>query len=103
MADFTEAVEQQMGKAKEGLREFDRQVKEGEKDNLGRVKKEGMSDEEKRREEDPKVKWERGMDTAKDAGSMVIGAGQEVKATAEETSERTSNRLRDAYIKVRLF
>ena len=100
LADVAEVIEGQAGKAKEGLRTLDTQVQEGERDNLGRKKK---TEEEKERDSDPKVKWESGMDTAKDAGSRVIGLGQDAKASAEETANKTTDRVHEAYIKVRLF
>lgn len=100
MADFAEAIEQQAGHTKEGLRSLDTQVQEGDRDNLGRKKK---PEDEQKKDFDPKAQWESGMDTAKYGGSKAIGAGQEVKATAEETADRTGNRLHGAYIKVRLF
>jgi hypothetical protein len=52
------------------------------------------------RDSDPKVRWESGMDTAKDAGSKIIGLGQDAKASVEETASRTSDRVYEAYIKV---
>jgi hypothetical protein len=97
LADFAEVIEGQAGKAKEGLRTLDMQVQEGDRDNLGRKQK---SDEERQRESDPKVRWESGMDTAKDAGSKIIGLGQDAKASVEETATRTSDRVHEAYIKV---
>jgi hypothetical protein len=98
-ADFAEIIEGQVGRAKEGLRTLDIQVQEGERDNLGREQK---SEEERSRESDPKVRWESGIDTAKAAGSKVIGAGQDVSASIEETASRTRDRVYEAYIKVRV-
>lgn len=100
LADFAEVIEGQAGKAKDGLRNLDMQVQDGERDNLGRKNK---SPEEAERDSDPKVQWESGMDTVKDAGTAVIGTGQEVKAKVEDTADRTSTRVHDAYIKVYLI
>ena len=97
LADFAEVIEGQAGKAKEGLRTLDMQVQEGERDNLGRKQK---SEEERERDSDPKVQWESGMDTVKDAGSKMIGAGQDAEASVRETAARTNDRVYEAYIKV---
>ncbi|KAJ6602457.1 hypothetical protein DFH09DRAFT_1270433 [Mycena vulgaris] len=73
LADAAEVVQDQAGRAKDGLRDVEEGVQDGKRDNLGRDKK--RVDEEK----DVRVAFEHGMDTLKDAGSGVIGAGQAAK------------------------
>ncbi|KAH7926366.1 hypothetical protein BV22DRAFT_1009273 [Leucogyrophana mollusca] len=94
-ADFAEAVEVQAARAKEGLREVEEEVQQGERDALGR-----KMEEEAEGEGDARVEFERTMDTVKGVGSKAIGAGQSVKASAEDTANRTSTRLQDAYLKI---
>ncbi|EPQ52477.1 hypothetical protein GLOTRDRAFT_64155 [Gloeophyllum trabeum ATCC 11539] len=93
LADAAEAVEVAASKTKEGLRSLDEDIQEGERDNLGR-KKRKIEDEQP---QDPKAKFEKGMDTAKEYGSSAIGAGQEAKARAENVSKKTSDRLTNSY------
>ncbi|KIJ13173.1 hypothetical protein PAXINDRAFT_163752 [Paxillus involutus ATCC 200175] len=95
MADLAEAIESQAGYAKQSLRELESEVQQGERDPLGRRHK--TQEEE---EADVKVKFEKTMDTVKETGSKAIGVGQSVKASAEETAERTSSRLLEVYYKV---
>ncbi|KIJ60327.1 hypothetical protein HYDPIDRAFT_98881 [Hydnomerulius pinastri MD-312] len=99
IADFAEVIETQAGQAKESLREFDAEVQQGERDILGRKRK-SPEEEEQQRERDARATFEETMDTMKSAGSRAIGVGQTVKASAEDTSDRASNRLMDAYYKV---
>ncbi|KAG2745595.1 hypothetical protein P692DRAFT_20741308 [Suillus brevipes Sb2] len=96
MADLAGAIETGAAYTKEGLREFDSEVQQGERDNLGRKRK-TPEEIEMEREEDAKAKFEKTMDTAKLAGSKAIGVGQEVKASAEEMAERTRVRLQETY------
>ncbi|CAK5276167.1 unnamed protein product [Mycena citricolor] len=91
LADAAEAVEQGAGRAKEGLRQVEDDVQEGKRDNLGRDKQ--RVEEEK----DVRVAFEHGMDTLKDAGSGLIGAGQTAVEKTQDVSERTSSRLQKAY------
>ncbi|KAF9220450.1 hypothetical protein BS17DRAFT_804037 [Gyrodon lividus] len=97
MADFAEVVESQASYAKESLRELEGEVQQGERDPLGRRRK---TQEEECEEGDARVKFEKTMDTVKEAGSKVIGVGQSVKASGEDTADRTSARLIDAYYKI---
>ncbi|KAG1725498.1 uncharacterized protein EDB91DRAFT_1062179 [Suillus paluster] len=96
MADLAEAIESGAAYAKEGLREFDTEVQQGDRDNLGRKQK-SPEELQREQEEDAKTKFEKAMDTAKDTGSKVIGVGQEVKASAEDIAERTRTRLQETY------
>lgn len=99
LADFAEIVESQAAHAKESLREFDTQVQQGERDNLGRRKR-TQGEIEQEEAEDAKVKFEKTMDTVKESGSKVIGTAQSVQETAKETSERAATRLREAYFRM---
>ncbi|EGN98629.1 hypothetical protein SERLA73DRAFT_107695 [Serpula lacrymans var. lacrymans S7.3] len=96
-ADLAGVIESQAGAAKDSLREFDSKVQQGERDNLGRKRK---SPEEQEIDSDPKVKFEKTMDVTKQVGSKAIGVGQNVKSSAEDTTEKTSVRLREAYFKI---
>ncbi|KAJ7262760.1 hypothetical protein B0H12DRAFT_1321788 [Mycena haematopus] len=93
LADAAEAVQDQAGRAKDGLRDIEQGVQDGQRDDLGRDKK------RLEEEQDVRVAFEHGMDTLKDAGSGVIGAGQSAKETAENASDRTTSRLQTAYEK----
>ncbi|KAJ7280323.1 hypothetical protein C8J57DRAFT_123428 [Mycena rebaudengoi] len=93
LADAAEVVESGAARAKESLLEVEQGVQDGKRDNLGRDK------ERLEEEKDLRVAFEHGMDTVKDAGSSLIGAGQTAKAKAEETSDRTTARLEAAYQK----
>ncbi|KAK0206169.1 hypothetical protein DFS33DRAFT_1499100 [Desarmillaria ectypa] len=92
LADAAEMVEDQAARAKDSLREVEHEVQEGKRDALGRDK-ERMEEEEK----DVKVQFEHTMDSLKDTGATVIGAGQEAKDKAEELADRTGDRLKDAF------
>ncbi|KAJ7186766.1 hypothetical protein C8R46DRAFT_981039 [Mycena filopes] len=93
LADAAEALGDQAGRAAGSLRNVEQGVQDGQRDNLGRDKK--RLEEEK----DLRVAFEHGMDTLKDAGSGVIGAGQSAKETAEDLSDRTTSRLQGVYYK----
>ncbi|KAF8128788.1 hypothetical protein K438DRAFT_2000215 [Mycena galopus ATCC 62051] len=93
LADAAEAVQDQAGRAKESLREVEQGVQDGQRDDLGRDK------QRLEEEEDVRVAFEHGMDTLKETGSGVIGAGQKAKETTEDISERTTARLQAAYYK----
>ncbi|KAK7018607.1 hypothetical protein R3P38DRAFT_3360306 [Favolaschia claudopus] len=67
-------------------------VQDGQRDALGRHRKRL---EEK---QDVRVAFEHGMDTSKDTGSSMIGAG--AKATTEDVSDRTTSRLQASYDKI---
>ncbi|KAJ4466871.1 hypothetical protein C8J55DRAFT_439193 [Lentinula edodes] len=94
LADAAEVVENQASRAKDSLREVDEEVQSGKRDTLGRDK------ERLKQEEDLQVAFEHGMDTAKGAGSSVIGAGQQSVAKASELSDRTSAKLHNAFYKM---
>ncbi|TFK17334.1 hypothetical protein FA15DRAFT_761110 [Coprinopsis marcescibilis] len=94
LADAAELVEGQAGLAKETLRQVEDEVQSGERDTLGRNKQ--RLEEEK----DTKVAWQHGMDTVKDAGSMVIDASRTVSETAKDKSEKTSSRLQEAFDRI---
>lgn len=102
MADLAGVVESQAAYTKETLREFDTEVQQGERDNLGRRKK-TPEEIEQEREEDTKAKFEKTMDTVKEVGSKAIGVGQDVKITAEDVASRASARLQETYYKVNIF
>ncbi|KAF7328983.1 hypothetical protein MVEN_02528300 [Mycena venus] len=93
LADAAEAVQDQAGRAKDGLREIEEGVQDGQRDNLGRDKK------RLEEEQDVRVAFEHGMDTLKDVGSGAIGAGQSAKEKTEDLSNRTTARLQGAYYK----
>ncbi|KAI6108327.1 hypothetical protein F5141DRAFT_1064509 [Pisolithus sp. B1] len=99
LADLAAIVESQAASAEEALREFDTQVAQGERDNLGRRKK-TQEEVEQEGAEDAKAKFEKTMDTVKESGSKVIGTTQSVQETVKETSERTTNRFREAYFRM---
>ncbi|OAX34743.1 hypothetical protein K503DRAFT_803347 [Rhizopogon vinicolor AM-OR11-026] len=99
MADLAGTIESQAAYTKESLREFDTEVQQGERDNLGRRQK-SPEEIEKEREEDTKAKFEKRMDTVKEVGSKAIGVGQDVKATAEDIAARTSARLQETYYNI---
>ncbi|KAJ7334757.1 hypothetical protein DFH08DRAFT_939527 [Mycena albidolilacea] len=93
LADAAEAVQGQAGRAADGLRDIEQGVQAGQRDTLGRDKK------RLEEEEDLRVAFEHGMDTLKDTGSSVIGAGQAATEKTEDISERTTARLQNAYYK----
>ncbi|KAK6992074.1 hypothetical protein R3P38DRAFT_3290187 [Favolaschia claudopus] len=73
---------------RDGLRE------DGQRDALGRDRK------RLEEEQDVRVAFEHGMDTLKDTGSSMIGAGHSAKATTEDVSDRTTSRLQASYDKI---
>ncbi|KAJ7207906.1 hypothetical protein GGX14DRAFT_634371, partial [Mycena pura] len=93
LADAAEAVQDAAGQAKEGLRDVEQDVQDGKRDSLGRDKK--RLEEEK----DVRVAFEHGMDTLKDGGSAIIGAGQTAKQKSEDVADRATTRLQNAYYK----
>ncbi|KAK0231173.1 hypothetical protein IW262DRAFT_1261912 [Armillaria fumosa] len=95
LADAAAVVEDQAARTKDSLREVEKEVQEGKRDALGRDK-ERMEEEEK----DIKVQFEHTMDSLKDTGSTVIGAGQDAKATAEELADRAGDRLKNTFQKI---
>ncbi|KAJ7641406.1 hypothetical protein FB45DRAFT_356909 [Roridomyces roridus] len=93
LADAAEALEGQAGVVKDSLRDVEQDVEDGKRDQLGRDK------ERLEEEQDTRVAFEHGMDTLKGAGSTVIGAGQSARETAEDVSNRATERLQNAYYK----
>ncbi|KAJ7629412.1 hypothetical protein DFH06DRAFT_1304101 [Mycena polygramma] len=93
LADAAEVIQDQAGRAAEGLRDIEQGVQDGKRDNLGRDKK------RLEEEADLRVAFEHGMDTLKETGSSVIGAGQSAKEKTEDVSDRTTARLQGAYYK----
>ncbi len=97
LADAAEILEGQAGSTKEQLRRIESDVQEGKRDPLGRDK------ERLKQERDPKVAWEHGIDTVKEAGVSVIGTAQGVKEGVKESKEKTEDKLKDAYYSVGSF
>lgn len=87
MADTAEVVEKHAGTVKSDLRQTETEVQEGKRDPLGR------SVPEKGQPEDTRQRFERGMDTAKAAGSNIIGGGQAVKQSGDQLAAKTSHDL----------
>lgn len=94
LANAAELLETQAGRAKQSLRETEQAVNEGHCDFLGRDKSKVET------EKDVKVKFENSMDAIKDAGATAIGAGQEAASSLEETADKTTSRLQEAFYKV---
>ncbi|KAF5320053.1 hypothetical protein D9611_010270 [Ephemerocybe angulata] len=94
LADAAGLIEEQAGAAKDTLRKVEDEVQSGERDTFGRNK------ERLEQEKDPKVAWQHGMDTVKDAGTTVIGAAQTTTATAQEKADKTSDRIHEALTKI---
>lgn len=97
LADAAGIIEGQAGAAKDSLLNIEDEVQSGKRDTIGRDKQ--RMEEEK----DPKVAWQHGMDTVKNAGTSVIGVTQETTAKLEEKADKVSTRLQDAFYKVRLL
>ncbi|KAG6852139.1 hypothetical protein C0991_002655, partial [Blastosporella zonata] len=96
LADAAELIESSAGTAKLSLRDIEQGVQKGERTTItGR-------DKQRAEEEagDVKVKWEHGMDAVKGAGDSVIDTGRSASSTIKQTSEKTSSRVQDAYLKV---
>ena len=96
LADAAELVGDNALSAAESLREVDKDVAEGQRNELG-IKRKAEEDPE---DADARVKFERAMDSTKEAGSKVIGAGQVAAATSEDLANRTTSRLQEAFYKV---
>ncbi|KAF8888404.1 hypothetical protein CPB84DRAFT_1786289 [Gymnopilus junonius] len=94
IADAAEVIETQAGSTKKSLRHMEEEVQEGKRDSLGRDKK------RLEEEQDPKVAWQHGMDTIKDAGTSVIGTAQDTSSAVQEKTEKTTSRLQEAVYKV---
>lgn len=96
LADAAESIGESALNAAESLREVDQDVQDGQRNELGMKRKTGEEPEDV----DARVKFERAMDTTKEAGSKVIGAGQVAVATADDLTSRMSTRLQEAFYKV---
>ncbi|KAL1713884.1 hypothetical protein EV715DRAFT_210772 [Schizophyllum commune] len=94
LADVAEAIEGAAGSTKESLRSIDKEVQEGKRTTLGRDK------ERLEQEKDPKVAFEHGMDTLKDAGVTGIGAVQSATEKAQEGKDKASERLTTMYDRI---
>lgn len=97
LADAADSLGDSAKSTAESLRHVEGEVQEGERDSIGRKRK---SPEEAEEDDDVRVKFEKGMDTAKKAGSKAIGAGQTAEGKAEELADKSSSRLREMYRKV---
>ncbi|KAI8989201.1 hypothetical protein BD414DRAFT_415141 [Trametes punicea] len=96
LADAAEYVGESAQSAAEALREVDKDVQEGQRNELG-IKRKA---EDTPQDADARAKFERTMDSTKEAGSKVIGAGQVAVATGQDLANRTSSRLQDAFYKI---
>ncbi|KAI0327376.1 hypothetical protein GY45DRAFT_1327603 [Cubamyces sp. BRFM 1775] len=96
LADAAEYLGESAQSAAEALREVDKDVQEGQRNELG-IKRKAEDDPQ---DADARAKFERTMDSTKEAGSKVIGAGQTAVATGQDLADRTSSRLQDAYYKI---
>ncbi len=96
LADAADYVGESAQNAAGALRDADKDVQKGERNELG-VKRKAEDDPE---DGDVRAKFERTMDSTKEVGSKVIGAGQTAVATGQDLADRTSTRLQDAYYKV---
>ncbi|KAI0826244.1 hypothetical protein BC629DRAFT_1578653 [Irpex lacteus] len=94
LADAAEYVSKSAGSTAETLRQVDEDVEKGERNELGLK---NVPEEEKFKNKDTKEQWETTMDTVKVAGSKTIGAGQVAAETAKNASDRTAQRLSDAF------
>ena len=94
LADRAEDVEERARVTKETLRQTEDEVQEGKRTTLGRDK------ERLEQEKDPKVAFEHGMDTLKDAGVTGIGAVQSATEKAQEGKDKASERLATMYDRV---
>ncbi|PVG01903.1 hypothetical protein CPB86DRAFT_780775 [Serendipita vermifera] len=96
VADVAESVEGTARSTKDNLRSIEQEVQEGQRDSLGREKGEqgAPSDIDPN---DPKVKFEKRMDTAKYAGSSAIGATQQAKSTATGYKDKSQAKVLDAF------
>lgn len=94
LADAAGVVQGQAGAAKDSLMNIENEVQGGKRDTLGRDKARLEA------EKDPKVAWQHGMDTVRDAGASMIGVGQETTSKLEENAEKATTRLQDAFYKV---
>ena len=88
LADAAELVGEKATRAAESLRKVEGEVQAGERDSVG-IK-------ETTKAADTRELFEKGMDTAKVAGSETIGAAQSVGAQTTELKDRSQTRLKAA-------
>jgi hypothetical protein len=96
LADAAELIESGAGKAKQSLREIEEGVQSGDRTTITGRDRERVEAESG----DAKVTWEHGMDAVKEAGSTAIDAGRAASEKVEDATERTNERLQQAYNKV---
>ncbi|OSC96932.1 hypothetical protein PYCCODRAFT_1481665 [Trametes coccinea BRFM310] len=96
LADAADYVGESAQSAADALREVDKDVQEGQRNELG-IKRKAEDDPQ---DADARAKFERTMDTTKAAGSKVIGAAQVAVQTTQDLADRTSSRLQDAFYKI---
>ncbi|RPD60459.1 hypothetical protein L226DRAFT_461468 [Lentinus tigrinus ALCF2SS1-7] len=96
LADAAEHVGDSAKTAAEALREVDKDVQEGQRNELG-IKRKAEDEPE---DADARAKFERAMDSTKEVGSKAIGAGQVAIATGEDLANRTSTSLQGAFYKI---
>ncbi|KAI0089031.1 hypothetical protein BDY19DRAFT_1041796 [Irpex rosettiformis] len=94
LADAADYVSKSAGSAAAGLRQVDKEVEKGDRNELGLK---NVPEEDKFKNKNAKEQWETAMDTVKVAGSKTIGTGQIAAESAKNTSDRTSQRLSDAF------
>ena len=97
IADAAEQVGDSAHNAAGAIRDADNEVQEGKRNALGiKHKKEGGPEDA-----DARAKFEKAMDSTKEAGSKVIGVGQAAVAAGEDLANSTTSRFQDAFYKVR--
>ena len=96
IADAAEQVGYRAHNAAEALRDVDNDFQEGGRNEMC-IKRKGDGSPE---DANARAKFEKAMDSTKEAGSKVIGAGQAVAAAGEDLANRTTNRLQGAFYKV---
>jgi len=82
---------------KSSLREVEGEVQQGKRDQWGRDK--AVLEQE----QDPKVAWEHGVDSLKNAGSTAIGGYQSAKEGIQAGQDKLDSELKDAYYSVLSF
>ncbi|KAI0701974.1 hypothetical protein BC835DRAFT_1322062 [Cytidiella melzeri] len=97
LADAAEYISKSAGSAAQSLRDVDEDVEKGERNEIGLK---NVPEEQKFKNKGAQEQWETTMDTVKVAGSKTINAGQVAADTANSVSERTSQRLSDAFNQV---
>ena len=96
LADAAHSLSDRARGAADVLRDVDREVEAGERNELG-IKRKAQDQPE---DTDVRAKFEKGMDTAKEAGSKAIGAGQSTAQATQELAQRSSSRIQDAFYQV---